>query len=126
MNKSYIIGGVVILLAMVMAIYSFKTALTQYVTVSEAKVSPRTVQVAGIVAKGSEKYDFEKSDMFFTLLEDTGEKMTVQYKGTRPANFDDVTKIVVTGRYDPAKQIFEARELLVKCPTKYEERVKSK
>ena len=52
MKKSYIIGGIVVLAAMVMAMYSFKSTLTSYVTVSEAKASKRPVQVAGIVVKG--------------------------------------------------------------------------
>jgi len=48
----------------------------------------------------------------------------VEYDGPRPGNFDDVTKVVAIGMYQPQRDTFEARELLVKCPTKYEGRVK--
>ncbi len=126
MKKSYIIGGIIIAAAMVMAMYSFKSTLTSYVTVSEAKASKRPVQVAGLAVKGTERYDLESNNLIFTLREDTGDEMVVEYGGPRPANFDDVTKIVVIGKYEPEKQAFAARELLVKCPTKYEGRVKGK
>ena len=124
MNKSYIIGAVVIILAMVMAMYSFKSTLTAYVTVREAKASKRPVQVAGIAVRGTERYDLKSNNLVFTLREDGGDEMVVEYDGPRPGNFDNVTKVVAVGKYEPKKQVFEARELLVKCPTKYEGRVK--
>ena len=124
MKKSYIIGGVIIILAMIMAMYSFQSTLTAYVTVREAKASKRPVQVAGMVVKGTKRYDLKKNSLVFTLREDGGEQMVVEYDGPRPANFDDVTKIVVIGKYKPEDQAFGANELLVKCPTKYEGRVK--
>jgi cytochrome c-type biogenesis protein CcmE len=105
--------------------YSFKSTLTTYVNVSEAKVSPRAVQVAGIVVKGSKHYDLQNNRLVFTLREDSGDEMVVEYDGRKPANFDDVSKIVSIGKYNAERHIFVATELLVKCPTKYEERVKA-
>jgi cytochrome c-type biogenesis protein CcmE len=124
MKKSYIVGGLVVLLAMVMAMYSFKSTLTSYVTVSEAKASKRPVQVAGIVVKGTDRYDLARNNLIFVLREDGGDEMQVEYDGPRPGNFDNVTKVVAIGKYEPKEQVFMARELLVKCPTKYEGRVK--
>jgi cytochrome c-type biogenesis protein CcmE len=124
MKKSYIIGGIVVLAAMVMAMYSFKSTLTSYVTVSEAKASKRPVQVAGIVVKGTDRYDLQRNNLIFVLREDGGDEMHVEYDGPRPGNFDNVTKVVAIGKYEPKEQVFIARELLVKCPTKYEGRVK--
>ena len=124
MKKSYIIGGIVVLAAMVMAMYSFKSTLTSYVTVSEAKASKRPVQVAGIVVKGTDRYDLQRNNLIFVLREDGGDEMQVEYDGPRPGNFDNVTKVVAIGKYEPKEQVFIARELLVKCPTKYEGRVK--
>lgn len=111
-------------LAMIMAMYSFRSTLTTYVSVSEARVSLHPVQVAGIVVRESKRYDLRNNRLVFTLREDSGDEIPVEYDGHKPANFDDVTKIVVTGKYNKGKQIFVARELLVKCPTKYEQRVK--
>ena len=123
-KKSYIVGGIVVVLAMVMAMYSFKSTLTSYVTVSEAKASKRPVQVAGIVVAGTDRYDLKSNNLVFVLREDGGDEMQVEYDGPRPGNFDNVTKVVAIGKYEPKEQIFVARELLVKCPTKYEGRVK--
>jgi cytochrome c-type biogenesis protein CcmE len=123
-KKSYIIGAVVVALAMIMAMYSFKSTMTTYVSVSEAKVTTRPVQVAGIVAKGSKQYDLQDNKLIFTLREDSGDEMAVEYGGQKPANFDDVTKIVAIGKYHTERRVFMATEVLVKCPTKYEQRVK--
>ena len=122
-KKSHIIGGVVIVLAMAMAMYSFQSTLTSYVTVSEAKASNRPVQVAGIVVEGTDRYDLNSNNLLFTLREDGGDEMKVEYDGPRPGNFDNVTKVVAIGKYEPKREVFLARELLVKCPTKYEGRV---
>ena len=122
-KKSYIIGGVVIVLAMAMAMYSFKSTLTSYVSLSEAKASNRPVQVAGIVVEGTDRYDLDSNNLLFTLREDSGDEMKVEYDGPRPGNFDNVTKVVAIGKYEPKRKVFSARELLVKCPTKYEGRV---
>ena len=124
MKKSYIVGGLVVVLAMVMAIYSFKSTLTSYVTVSEAKASKRPVQVAGIVVKGTERYELGSNNLLFTLREDGGDQMMVEFDGPRPGNFDNVTKVVAIGKYEPKEHVFMAKELLVKCPTKYEGQVK--
>jgi len=124
MKKSYIIGAIIVALAMIMAMYSFQSTMTAYVSLSEAKVSPRPVQVAGIVVRESKEYDLQNNRLIFTLREDSGDEMVVEYDGHKPANFDDVTKVVSTGKYNKKRRVFVARELLVKCPTKYEERVK--
>ena len=126
MKKSYVIGGVVIVLAMAMAMYSFQSTLTSYVTVSEAKASNRPVQVAGIVVEGTDRYDLNSNNLLFTLREDSGDQMKVEYDGPRPGNFDNVTKVVAIGKYEPKRKVFLARELLVKCPSKYEGRVEGK
>ena len=34
----------------------------------------------------------------------------------------DAVEAVVVGKYDPAADVFEAEELLMKCPSKYEEK----
>jgi len=124
MKKSYIIGGAIIVLAMIMAMYSFKSTLTPYVTVREARAGKGSVQVAGIPVQGTARYDLKTNNLIFTLREDGGDEMVVEYDGPRPGNFDEVTKVVAIGIYEPQRNIFAARELLVKCPTKYEGRIK--
>ena len=126
MKKTYIIGGIIIFIAMVMAMYSLKSSLASYVTVREAKSGQRRVQVAGILVKGTPRYDSQTHHLIFTLREDGGDEMVIDYDGARPANFGNTTKIVAIGKFDIQKHAFMTKELLVKCPTKYEGRVKGK
>jgi cytochrome c-type biogenesis protein CcmE len=123
-NKSYIIGGIVIIIALAMAMYSFRSSLTNYVSVREAKAGKNIVQVAGTLVKDTARYDTRSRNLVFTLLEDSGEEMVVEYGGPRPADLEGTSKIVVIGKYNTGKQTFIAKELLLKCPTKYESRVK--
>jgi cytochrome c-type biogenesis protein CcmE len=83
-KKSHIIAAVIVVLAVIMAMYSFKSTLTTYVSVSEAKVSRRPVQVAGIVVEGSKRYDLQNNMLVFTLREDSGDEMAVEYDGHKP------------------------------------------
>lgn len=122
-KKMYIIGGIIIIAAMGLAMNAFRSSLTPYVTVSEAKAFGHSVQVAGITLKGSARYAGDTQKLLFTLREDGGAEMAVEYDGAKPANFDDADKVVAIGHWEKNRGIFEARELLIKCPTKYEGRV---
>jgi cytochrome c-type biogenesis protein CcmE len=117
-KKSYIIGFIVVVAALIMVMYSFQSTLTSYVTVKEAKATKRPVQVAGVVAQGSRKFDLQSNNLVFVLREDGGDQMRIEYFGPKPANFDNVTKVVAIGKYNPKKQVFLAKELLVIHPAK--------
>lgn len=123
-RKSHIIGILFMGLAVVMAWNAFQSTLTPYVTVSEAKFGGYSVQVAGVAVRGSQHFDLQSNQLIFTLREDGGAQMNVVYNGAKPANFESATKVVAVGRYEKSAAAFMARELLVKCPTKYEGRVK--
>jgi cytochrome c-type biogenesis protein CcmE len=111
---------------MVMAMHSLQSSLTSYVSIREAKSGSRQVQVAGLLAKGTPRYDSQTHNLVFTLRENGGDEMVVAYDGVRPANFETATKIVAIGKFDARKQMFMTKELLVKCPTKYEGRIKGR
>ena len=44
--------------------------------------------------------------------------MPVEYRGVIPGNFDQAVSVVAIGRYQGDH--FEAEQLLVKCPSKYQ------
>ena len=123
MKKSYIIGVVVVVAALILAMFSFKSSLTSYVTIAEAKDKEQYVQVAGILVPGSVGFGESSHALLFTLKEPGGDTMNVQYLKSKPANFEGADKIVAIGKYDKNRQLFIADELLVKCPSKYEERI---
>ena len=54
----------------------------------------------------------------FKLADAKGEEFHVVYKGVKPSNFEQATEVVAIGRFNNG--IFEAEQLLVKCPSKYE------
>ena len=57
------------------------------------------------------------------MRNEAGELMPVVYKGVEPGNFDQAETVVVVGRY--ADGVFQASQILVKCPSKYEARGES-
>lgn len=126
MKKSYIIAGVVIVIALVFAMFSFKSTLTTYVTIQEAKANEQYVQVAGELVQESTRIDGQTNQLIFTIKEPSGDEMVIHYNKSKPANFENAEKIVAVGKYDKSKQAFIANELLVKCPSKYEGRLSEK
>ena len=123
MNRKalYLLGGLMLLAFAGFSLTSFKEALTPYVSYEEALSTKRQVQVAGGLEKASSRYDQESGMLHFTLREaETDATLPVRYKGLKPANFEDAISIVAIGRYDEASREFEADQLLVKCPSKYQ------
>ncbi|MBN1350520.1 cytochrome c maturation protein CcmE [candidate division KSB1 bacterium] len=114
------IVAIVVVAALVMAFTAFKSSLINYVTIAEAKNSPRTVQVVGALVDGSVKFDFDSNHLFFTLRDEHNDEIRIQYNKPKPANMEGAPQIVAIGKYNPAVQLFEANEILVKCPSKYE------
>jgi cytochrome c-type biogenesis protein CcmE len=84
----------------------------------EAKKSNKVVQVKGQRVPGSENFDIQNKIFKFKMVDDKGEKFEVIYHGVKPANLEQAEGIVVIGRYVQGK--FEADQLLVKCPSKYQ------
>ncbi len=118
MKIRYIVALVIILGFVIYGAVSLKTSLTPYVSFAEAKSSPQTVQVMGELEKSATRYDTTAGLLYFTLKNKQGELLQVSYKGVRPGNFDQATQIVAIGNYKA--QVFEADQLLVKCPSKYQ------
>ncbi len=126
MKKSYVIGAIVIIAALIFAMFSFKATLTSYVTIQEAKAGEQYVQVAGLLVRGSASYHAADNSLIFTLKEPDGDEMLVHYNKSKPSNFEGADKIVAVGKFNKSDQLFYADELLVKCPSKYEGRISEK
>ena len=118
MKAKYIIGTVIIVSFMVWAGVSFQKTLTPYVTIEQAKEMETVVQVKGKRLDNG-KFDISKNVFVFMMVDETGEKVEVIFGGTKPGNFEQATEIVCVGKYSQGK--FHAKELLVKCPSKYME-----
>jgi cytochrome c-type biogenesis protein CcmE len=118
MKPKYIVGILIVLVFIAFAAINLSKSLTPYVSLTEAKKSNKVVQVKGQRVAGSENFDMEKKIFSFKMTDDKGEQFEVVYHGVKPANLEQAEEIVVIGRY--TQGIFEAEQLLVKCPSKYQ------
>lgn len=118
MKTKYVVGIVIIVVFIVFGAMSFKKTLTPYVSFEEAKRSGATVQVIGEIVYSGVEYDIDTHQLRFPIVDEEGQRMTVLYGGTKPANFEQAEQAVVIGKYED--QAFMADQLLVKCPSKYE------
>ncbi len=120
MKKKTIIGITIIVIFSVFAFSAFDSAVTPYVTFQEAFETSRKVQVMGYLEEGQANYNLEDQNLEFNLVDDEGTRALVIYNGAKPSNFDDADSIVVIGEYNSSAGVFQAEDLLVKCPSKYE------
>jgi cytochrome c-type biogenesis protein CcmE len=118
-KPAYVVGGAVVLAAVIFGALAFANTLTPYVSIAEARQSDRSVQVHGFLQEIL-GYD-EQGHYRFVLVDEANDEMTVVYEQPRPANFEQASGFVAIGRYDSTADVFRAHKLLVKCPSKYEE-----
>lgn len=152
-NRSkFIIGGLLILAAIIYLIVSSTQASAQYyLTVAELQqkstaMNGREARVSGAVLGDSIAYDSKNLKLTFTVadipadnaqvdaqgglaavlhaaVEDPSRaRMQVVYYGVRPDLLKHEAQAIMTGKMGD-DGIFYANELLLKCPTKYEEAV---
>jgi cytochrome c-type biogenesis protein CcmE len=116
----HLAGFGIILVAVIYAAFGFQSGFRSYTTkVGEAVNSSRSVQLAGFLGSTGE---YDAAGRFtFMLQDDDGAMVKVISDDPRPANFEQAISIVAIGRYDEAEQAFMADDLLVKCPSKYQE-----
>lgn len=120
----YIIGIAIIVLAIVLGYYGLTSALRPYTTsVSEAMSTGRGVQLAGYLVPGEQGHYDAANNFTFQMQDNTGKIVQVSYPKVKPANFEQAISIVAIGHYDSAKGVFQADDMLVKCPSKYQEQM---
>lgn len=118
MKPKYIIGAIIIVSFIVWAGISFNKTLTPYVSIAKAKSVDTDVQVKGKRLDNG-TFDISANTFSFNMVDEEGEKVEVVFDGAKPGNFEQATEVVCVGRFKDGK--FHARELLVKCPSKYME-----
>ncbi len=119
MNLKIIIGGIIIVAAVVFGALSFMESNVEYVTFDKAMISNKKVQVKGVWMKDMEsKFDASTRQFLFFMKDENGKEQQVIYGGARPNNFEIADAIVVKGKYESG--VFIASEILTKCPSKYE------
>jgi cytochrome c-type biogenesis protein CcmE len=118
MNLKIVLAVVLLAAAAAVGVTSFKKTMTPYIGFAEARTSSGLVQVNGKLA--DKDYILKPQEQFlrFNLRDDHGQVMPVEYRGVIPGNFDQAVSVVAIGKYQGDH--FEAQQLLVKCPSKYQ------
>lgn len=108
------VGLIAVLVAF--GVTAFQGSLTPYRTFREAR-GGGYVQVNGTLADPATT-STQGGVLRFDLRDPAGEVLAVAYPGVKPANFEMATSVVAIGQYKNG--VFEADQLLVKCPSKYQ------
>ena len=118
MNVKVILAVALFAVAATVGVSSFKKTMTPYIGFDEARSASGLVQVNGHLA--DKDYVLKPAEQFlrFNLKDEKGKIMPVEYRGVIPGNFDQAVSVVAIGRYQGDH--FEAQQLLVKCPSKYQ------
>lgn len=150
-NK-FVIGGILILGAVVFLIWSSTAANAEYfltideLTAKGSSVVDRNLRVSGAVIGDSIQYDAPNLKLSFevahvpadnaeletegglavalhqAVLDPSRSRMKVVYVGPKPDLLRNEAQAIMTGHLG-ADGTFYAEELLLKCPTRYEEAI---
>jgi len=153
-RMKFIIGGALILAAVVYLIASSTQANAEYfMTVNELKAQGqsavgKSLRISGAVVGQSIQYDPQTLTLTFDVAHVPGDnaqveaqgglaavlhaavvdpnraRLKVVYNGPKPDLLKDEAQAIMTGEYG-ADGVFHADELLLKCPTKYQDAVPS-
>ncbi len=121
----FLVGLVILLLAGGYLAYgAVRNSMSYYLTVSELKdkgesIYGERVRIGGRVVDGSIKWDPQELRLEFQISDkDTADVLKVRYKGVVPDTFKNGVEAVVDGTLT-AEGVFNADNLLAKCPSKY-------
>lgn len=117
MQGSYVSAGVALTSVIGLGLV-FMLNASPYATVKDVAASTSSgAHVVGEIEKGTIRRNFVEQSLNFTIYDATG-KMPVSYTGSPVSNLENATKVVVIGKYENG--VFHARDMQVKCPSKYE------
>jgi cytochrome c-type biogenesis protein CcmE len=150
----FILGGLLILAAVVYLIFSSPKANAEYfMTVDELHAKSdslvgRSLRISGAVVGTTIQFNPEANNLTFDIanvpgdnatitaqgglakvlheavVDPTQRRLTVVYNGPKPDLMRDEAQAIITGHLGE-DGVFHADELLLKCPTKYEQAVPS-
>jgi len=129
MKKSHILGIVIIAVAIAIIISTAGDA-SSYVTFNEAysmaeKGNDNLIHVVGTLKKDEQgevigiNPSENKLSFSFIMVDNDLKEQEVFYKEPMPADFFRSEQVVVIGSYH--EDLFLADQILLKCPSKYEE-----
>jgi cytochrome c-type biogenesis protein CcmE len=153
-RAKFIVGGILILAAVTYLIVSSTKANAEYfMTVDELNkksdsMMGRNLRISGAVIGSTIQFNPDTQDLSFQIanvpgdnaaieapgglakvlheavMDPTRRHLSVVYKGPKPDLMQDEAQAIITGHLEQ-DGVFYADELLLKCPTKYEQAVPS-
>ena len=90
--------------------------------VDGSEVNDQRVQIDGLIAEGSAKWDAADFKLTFAVRDrETAATVNVIYQNQlKPDNFKDGGSVFVEGKYDATQNLVVATKLMTKCASKYE------
>jgi len=128
-RTKFVVGGLMILAAMVYLVVTAVSSTAQYyLTVNEfwdraPTLAGRTVRVSGQVIGASIQADAQALTVSFQIVDDEARPdrpLTVTYSGPKPDTLREEATAIVEGRLGE-DGVFYADNVLLKCPSRYEE-----
>jgi len=149
-NKFMIGGALIVVAGIILAITSLRGNAQYYLTIDELLAGPVTegqaVRISGVVLGDTIQYDSTSDTLTFVVasipsdnaiiekmgglaealhkaaIDPDAKRLSVIYHGSRPDLLKDEAQAIMTGSLD-ADGKFVASELLLKCPTRYEDSI---
>lgn len=128
MKFSHILGILVIAVAVIIIISTTGDA-SSYVNFEQAKAmamaDSREIHVVGTLKKDPQGHVVgimpspDKLSFSFLMVDEKGQEQQVRYNEPMPPDFLRSEQVVVIGRYHGNS--FVAKQILLKCPSKYQE-----
>jgi cytochrome c-type biogenesis protein CcmE len=122
-KTKFVVGGVVIVLAIVYLIYTgIQSTSAYFFTVDEllarSDMVGRTVRVSGWVDPNTIDYNNKDLILAFEIFSEDGARVPIVFNGPKPDQMREGAEAIVEGKFDGTK--FTAQTLLLKCPSRYE------
>lgn len=129
-TKIIIIASILITASFIYLVFlGMKEGSMYYLEVSELfdrldDLGQSKVRVNGEIIPNSVNFDLNTLKLNFSMKDIKGsQRLNVVYKGTPPDLLEqEGVTLVAEGSYNREQEIFEAKKLLVKCPSKYEKK----
>jgi cytochrome c-type biogenesis protein CcmE len=121
-SGKYLVAGILIIFSAFLAYDSLSNYVNPYLSVTNVvrnidQYQGKSLQVMGVVQTGT--FDRGNDGTIRFAINDGTEALDVVYTGALPQNFDEGKDVVIVGSLNGDETV-EARQILVKCPSKYE------
>lgn len=125
-KTKFIAGGIVIVLAVVYLIYTgIQSSAAYYFTVDElyqrTDMIGRQVRVSGFVDATTIDYDHKDLILKFDVMGENSQNLPVIFHGPQPDQMREGAEAIVEGTFDGS--VFNAKTLLLKCPSRYDDTI---